>query len=97
MRYNRSSSKPTMRTIIVKFAGECACCGGAIKAGEMADYYPVGTIASRSTGAIAHMGGLQGNSPRCTGVLRRKLELEASGGFDIDRAYEDQCADICGR
>jgi hypothetical protein len=99
MRYNRSKSysKPIMRTIVVRFAGECACCGGAIKAGEMADYYPVGTIASRSTGAIAHMGGLQGNSPRCTGVLRRKRELEASGGFDVDRAYEDQCADICGR
>ena len=96
MRYNRyNRSKPTPRTIVVKYAGECACCGATIKAGETADYYPIGTIASRTTAAIAHRGGLDGNSARCTSEIRNK---QTDPGFvDIDRAYEDSCAEICGR
>ncbi len=94
MRYRRSSSKPQVRTITVKYAGQCACCGATIKAGEMADYYPVGTIASRTTSAIAHIGGLDGNSARCSGEIAKRRD---PGFVDLDRAYEDQCSDICGR
>ena len=90
MRYRRNYGKPTVRTIAVKYAGPCACCGATIKAGEMADYFPVGTIASRTTPAIAHVGGLDGNSARCAGNIK-------PGFVDVDRMFEDQCADICGR
>ncbi len=75
------------RTIRVKFAGNCACCGARIAAGEMADYYP-------TMRKIAHIGGLDGNSARCTAEIRNKRD---AGFVDIDRAYEDQCSDICGR
>jgi hypothetical protein len=92
MRYR--NRKPQVRTITVKYAGTCACCGAEIKAGEIADYYPVGTIASRTTGAIAHMGGLDGNSARCAGEIAKRRD---PGFVDLDRMYEDQCADICGR
>jgi hypothetical protein len=60
----------------------------------MADYYPVGTIAGASEGRIAHVGGLDGNSARCTAEIRKRPD---PGYVDIDRQYEDQCADICGR
>jgi hypothetical protein len=94
MRY-RHNRKPTVRTIVVKYEGSCACCGATIKAGEMADYYPIGTIASRTTAAIAHVGGLDGNSARCVANIQSKRQ--DAGFVDIDRMYEDQCSDICGR
>lgn len=94
MRY-RNTRRATVRTIAVKYAGPCACCGATINAGELADYYPVGTIASRTTAAIAHLGGLDGNSARCAMNISKR---QADSGFaDVDRAYEDQCAEICGR
>jgi hypothetical protein len=79
--------RSSVRTITVKFAGNCACCGATIKAGELADYHP-------RMRKIAHMGGLDGNSSRCTFEIRQQCDV---GFIDIDRAYEDQCADICGR
>ena len=99
MRYRKyNNRKPQARTITVKYAGPCACCGAEIKAGQMADYYPVGTLASRTTGAIAHVGGLEGNSPRCTEQLRRTQHTFGDPGYvDLDRMYEDACADKCGR
>lgn len=84
MRYRKNNSP---RTIIAKFAGKCACCGAAIAAGETVSYYP-------TMRAIAHVGGLEGNSARCTAEIRRTND---SGFVDLDRMYEDQCADICGR
>jgi hypothetical protein len=90
MRYR----KPTVRTISIKYPGQCACCGATIKAGELADYYPIGTIASRTTAAIAHIGGLDGNSARCTANIKAQRD---PGFVDLDRAYEDQCAEICGK
>jgi hypothetical protein len=63
----------------------------------MADYYPVGTIAGRNTAAIAHVGGLDGNSATCTVNIRARREERDPGYVDIDRMYEDQCAEICGR
>ena len=92
--------KPQVRTITVKYAGKCACCGQPIAAGEMADYYPVGTIAGRSEAAIAHIGGLDGNSAKCTAELRKQyVEQKAVNdyaGDGLDARYEDQCRDICG-
>jgi hypothetical protein len=71
-------------TIRVKYAGQCACCGARIPAGEMADYNP----AKRE---ITHKDGIKG---KCFSVLNEK----ANGGFiDIDTVYEDQCAEICGQ
>jgi hypothetical protein len=95
MRYRRYNSKPQVRTITVKYAGPCACCGATIQAGSMADYYPVGTIAGRATAAIAHIGGLDGNSSTCTANIRARQQ--DPGFVDLDRMYEDQCAEICGR
>jgi len=71
-RYYRKA-KPQRRSIIVKYAGPCACCGATIAAGEYADYFPVGTIANRTTAAIAHSGGLDGNSPKCTANIRDRM------------------------
>jgi hypothetical protein len=92
-------SKPQPRNIAVKYAGKCACCGAPIKAGEFATYYPPGTIASRTEGAIAHIGGLDGNSAKCTAELRKGFEaraVNAYAGDGLDERYEDQCRDICG-
>lgn len=75
MQYRRFS-KPRMRVITVKYPGPCGCCGTEIKAGEIADYYPIGTIAGRSAPTIAHLGGLDGNSPRCTSELRKAMNRE---------------------
>jgi hypothetical protein len=90
-RYRRQS-KPTVRTIVAKYAGQCACCGADIRAGEMVDYYPVGTIASRTTPAIAHRGGLDGNSPRCSAELRRKNEAPDPGELAADQWAAEHCS-----
>jgi hypothetical protein len=87
MSYRNRNRSSTPRTIIAKFAGKCHCCGVEIKAGAMCDYYP-------SLKAIAHVGGLDGNSARCTAEIRNQRDR---GFVDLDRAYEDSCADICGR
>jgi len=89
MRYR----KPQVRTITVKYAGECACCGATIKAGEIADYYPVGTIASRHSGAIAHVGGLEGNSARCTSELRQREHVVP--GEDAADRWNETHGDRC--
>lgn len=92
-------SKPTPRVITVKYAGKCACCGGTIKAGAMAQYYPVGTIANRTEGAIAHMGGLDGNSQACYLELRKQMNEQAAvndyAGDGLDARIEDDYADRC--
>lgn len=85
MRYRRSTA---IRTITAKFAGKCACCNGDIPAGAMVDYDP-------GKRQIAHFKAWAGDSPQCCGVLR--AEKYPADYVDIDRAYEDQCADICGR
>ena len=93
MRYR--NRKPTPRTIIVKYAGPCACCGATIQPGMMAEYYPVGALGShRTTAAIAHVGGLDGTSGTCSAEIAKRRDPDF---IDLDRAYEDQCADICGR
>lgn len=75
-----------IRTLTAKYAGTCSCCGGHIPAGKFVEYDP-------RTKRIAHFLASKGDSPECYGVLRSKQD----GFIDIDRAYEDQCADICGR
>ena len=92
MRYR----KPTPRTIIVRFAGNCACCGSPIKVGETATYYPAGTIANFPKGAIAHVGGLEGNSARCSAEIARRRPENDFAGDGLDERYEDECRDRCG-
>jgi hypothetical protein len=76
MRYR--SSVP--RTITAKFNGQCRCCGAAIKAGETVDYYP-------SLKAIAHVGGLDGNSARCSANIAAKMYPDP-GELNADRWNE---------
>lgn len=92
-RYHRNT-KPTKRTITVKYAGACACCGGTINAGDIADYFPAGSLSGRTVAAIAHPGGLDGTSAKCTGVIERSLVNDYAGD-GLDQRYEDQCADQC--
>ena len=92
-RFNRS--KPTVRAITVKYAGKCMCCGGEIAAGQIADFYPVGTIAGVHEGKIAHLKAVEGNSVACYQVLKSKAsEQSAVDAFDMQ--YEDDCRDRCG-
>jgi len=87
MNYRRSNYRShSARVITAKFTGKCFCCGGDVKAGELADYIP-------ATRQIGHYKAASGDSARCYGVLK----AEQTPFIDIDRAYEDQCADICGR
>ena len=72
-RYGYRTARPAPRVITAKFASSGACCGAAIKAGDMVEYFPVGTIAGRDTAAVAHIGGLDGNSVRCTAELEKEL------------------------
>jgi hypothetical protein len=97
-RYGYRNARPTVRTIVAKYASSCVCCGAAIKAGDIVDYYPIGTIASRNTAAVAHVGGLDGNSARCSAELRKTFEERAVddyAGRGLDERYEDAGRDIC--
>lgn len=86
MRYNRNRTSNSPRIITSKFAGKCGCCGGEIPAGRMVEY-----IQGKG---IYHYKATSGDSPECYGVLKQRNE---SGFVDLDRMYEDQCADIVGR
>jgi hypothetical protein len=87
-------SKPTVRTITVKYAGKCMCCGGLIEAGRIADYYPVGTIAGVHEAKIAHLKAVDGDSKACYAEgLKQQRDREF---VDIDRQWEDDCKDRCG-
>lgn len=99
--YNRYRGyrKPQVRSITVKYAGACACCGGMINAGQIADYYPVGTIAGVNKPMIAHLKAMDGNSQACSAELKRKEEdkgLNSYAGDGLDSRYEDNCKDVCG-
>jgi len=82
----------------VKYAGNCACCGAEIKAGEWATYYPPGTIGNVTEGRIAHCGGLDGTGVRCFIEQRKQMDAAANdyAGDGLDSRYEDQCRDVCG-
>jgi hypothetical protein len=93
------SSKPAARTIQVKFAAACICCGGQINRGETATFYPAGTIAGISEGKVGHLGGLDGTSLKCFNTLKsRAVDAAANdyAGDGLDERYEDGCRDICG-
>jgi hypothetical protein len=101
MPYYRKHSyrKPQVRAITVKYAGECACCGGIIPVGAIADYYPVGTIAGVNKPMIAHLKAMEGNSVACSAELKRKAEdkgLNDYAGDGLDTRWEDDCKDACG-
>lgn len=75
----------TIRTMVAKYAGKCTCCGGSIERGEMIEY---------ERGKGARHAWVRGDLPaKCFGVLKREPDL----GQMVDMAYEDQCAEICGR
>lgn len=69
------------RTITVKYAGKCARCDVTIPAGTRARYWP-------DTRKIAHIEPMQ-----CI----FEVGSRDPGFVDLDRMYEDQCSDICGR
>lgn len=97
-RFHRAA-RPQPRVITVKYAGKCACCGASISAGSLATYYPPGTIAGRSDGAIAHVGGLEGDSGRCAVEIRKRNEERAVNdyaGDGLDARWEDSFRDTCG-
>lgn len=96
-RYYRPS-KPTTRNIEVKYSAPCACCGAIIKAGELATYYPIGTIAGCHEGKISHIGGLDGNSLKCAAHLRNQLDAATNNyaGDGLDSRWEDSFRDTCG-
>lgn len=72
MRYRKNTSP---RTITVKYDGRCHCCGAVIKRGELATYYP-------DLRAIAHAGGLEGNSARCASEIRDRAQYVRDPGED---------------
>ena len=95
----RNYSKPTVRNITVKYDGECACCGAAIKAGSIATYYPVGTIAGVTVGKITHLGGVDGTSKACFNHLKLATvdqNVNDYAGDGLDARYEDDCRERCG-
>jgi hypothetical protein len=94
-RRNYRNAKPTPRNMQAKFGGLCICCRAEIKAGEWCTYYPAGIL--KSGAAIGHIGGLEGTGQRCFVEQVKQREQRDAGFVDLDRAYEDQCADICGR
>jgi hypothetical protein len=96
--HGRANPRPVSMTI--KRDGVCACCGAPIKAGEWATYYPPGTIAGVTEGKIAHCGGLDGTSQRCTVEIRKQYEAAAVNdyaGDGLDARVEDQWSKTCGR
>jgi len=104
MAYRRfyRTSKHVPRDITVKYSAPCAACGGTIKAGAIATYYPAGTPAATALGGpcIAHIGGLDGNSRACAAILREKYQTDAAtndyAGDGLDARYEDDCKERCG-
>lgn len=97
-RYYRPQ-KPRVHTITVKYAGKCASCGATIEPGQIADYYPIGTIAGVHEARIAHVNSLNGNSVVCFNQRKKQSEdksLNDYAGDGLDSRYEDQCKDTCG-
>ena len=88
MRYRRQST--AIRTIIAKYSGKCASCGGPIKAGAMCDYDPGKRV-------IGHLHAFSGDGDRMQQCYSARKAMTDPGYVDVDRAYEDQCAEICGR
>ena len=95
----RNYSKPTPRNIELKFTGTCICCGAVLKAGAVATYYPVGTIAGVTEGKVAHIGALDGTSKACFNHLKVSAvdhNVNDYAGDGLDSRYEDDCARACG-
>jgi len=82
MRYrnkNRTDSN-TPRTLVAKYAGKCASCGGSIAAGQAVWWVP--------KAGIYHLGNFDGagkytaNSAQCAAVLSEKIAAYADPGED---------------
>jgi len=96
-RYHRPQ-KPTVRAITVKYAGRCMCCGGVIEPGQIADFYPVGTIAGVNEPRIAHLKAVDGNSVACSEELKKRPDkgLNDHAGDGLVSRWEDDCKERCG-
>lgn len=91
MNYRRSNYRAqTIRTITAKFAGKCHGCGSDIRAGVLCDYHS-------GLKRIGHLGAFSGDGDKMGQCYSARVARQAEPFIDIDRAYEDQCADICGR
>jgi hypothetical protein len=77
------NSRPTVRAITVKYEGNCMCCGGKIQPGQIADFYPVGTIAGVHEGRLAHLKATEGNSVACATEFKR--EKQSGEHFDYEK------------
>jgi len=86
MRYHRHNRSTEPRTITVKFSGKCACCGAVIPTGATATYYP-------DRKAIAHMGGLEGNSGTCTANIREQNYGPRDPGEDAADRWNETYGD----
>jgi hypothetical protein len=106
MAYRRQfrHTRPTARTITVKYDGKCTNCGCTIKAGERAEYSPPGTHGN-AEGQIRHMPNVWDGGelvPNChmsaeARALRDQRAVNDYAGDGLDARYEDDCAAICGR
>lgn len=70
------------RWIAAKYAGKCSKCGEGFGRGKMVFY-------CRSTKTILVNG--------CAIAAADGVDAAARSYADVDSAYEDQCAEICGR
>lgn len=95
-KYYRTNRKPTERTITVKYAGKCICCGGTIEAGEAATYWPAGSRYP-DRGVLEHVAGAWDEGERvslkCAAVLRAKHQDGAPGSFENPKPYTPEAFD----
>lgn len=74
------------RDMTAKYNGKCAGCGGAIKRGDRIEY-------DTNNRKAYHYGAGNGDyAGKCYAERQKPRDF-----IDIDRIYEDQCADICGQ
>ena len=85
--YRKFNRKPEPHNMTAKYAGNCHCCGAAIKAGEWVTYYPPGPAGPK--GVIAHVGGLEGNGQRCFVNLRNAQEAKEAAYPYTPDCYPD--------
>jgi hypothetical protein len=99
----RSNRRPEPRTLTVKYAAPCACCGARIEVGETATYYPPGAYGENAKGVIVHVAYSWDEGQRvsleCFNNQRKAMEQRAvndHAGDGLDERWEDAGRDVCG-
>lgn len=82
----RRYRKPEPRNMVAKYAGQCACCGVAIKAGEWITYYPAN---GERKAAVYHMQNREGDSGRCYIELVKQREAKEAAYPYTPDCYPD--------